>query len=521
MARKIIIGSRGSKLALWQAHFVTNQLKELGVGSELKIIVTKGDAIQNLSFDKIEGKGFFTKEIEDALLNNEIDLAVHSYKDLETNQPDGLKIACTSYRENPADVLIIKNSSLDYKQPFSLKKGAIVGTSSARRKAQMKAFRPDIELKDLRGNVPTRVQKLRDQDYDAIILAKAGIERLKAEVDLKGLFENVFDPREFVAAPAQGVLGLQIREDDTEVQEVLDKLNHPEIEDRVYIERKVLNLMNGGCQLPLGVYCENKNNKFQVWTSMAPTWDATPKRLYVEGPDKEALANQIVEKLKSEQKASVFITRNLKDSSLLKRTLDANGVNLNYQSLITFKQIDFTDNPVTDWVFFSSKNSVKYFFEQNPKLGGQTKFAAIGKATEGAIKSHGHNCKFVGYSVDTIEIGQQFAEIAKGESVLFPQSDISLQNVQKQMDAEFVNDLVTYKTTVVASANIPEADVLIFTSPSNVDAFMSLSSITANQKVIALGTSTAKQLQKHNITPAVVPNTPTEVGVLDAVFSVI
>ena len=169
----IIIGSRGSDLALWQAHHVKSQLEKLGCTVELKIIVTQGDAIQHLSFDKLEGKGFFTKEIEVALLNKSIDLAVHSHKDLETNPPAGLMIACVSEREDPADLLLIAKSAVDKKNDWTLKTNAIVGTSSARRKSQVVRFREDVEIKDLRGNVPTRIQKLRDGNYDAILLAKA------------------------------------------------------------------------------------------------------------------------------------------------------------------------------------------------------------------------------------------------------------------------------------------------------------------------------------------------------------
>ena len=179
MERKIIIGSRGSDLALWQANHILRKVQKLGITAEIKIIVTQGDQIQDLSFDKLEGKGFFTKEIEEALLNNEIDLAVHSQKDLPTESPIGLKIAAVSEREDAADVILIRKESTDNSLKFSIKRNAIVGTSSPRRKSQLLAFRGDIQIADLRGNVPTRIQKLRDKKYDAILLAAAGIERLK------------------------------------------------------------------------------------------------------------------------------------------------------------------------------------------------------------------------------------------------------------------------------------------------------------------------------------------------------
>ncbi|MFN5634617.1 MAG: hydroxymethylbilane synthase, partial [Flavobacteriia bacterium] len=249
----IRIGSRGSDLALWQANHVRKQLENLGCSVEITIIKTQGDAIQHLSFDKLEGKGFFTKEIEHALLSNQVDLAVHSHKDLETTPPEELVIACVSEREDPSDLLLIAKSALDATQHWGLKNGAIVGTSSARRKSQVMRFREDVEIRDLRGNVPTRIQKLRDGGYDAILLAKAGVDRL--QIDLSEFHVHVLDPEEFVPAPAQGVLALQIRKSDQALFEILQKMNHPEVQKRIAVERKVLNLMDGGCQLPLGVYC--------------------------------------------------------------------------------------------------------------------------------------------------------------------------------------------------------------------------------------------------------------------------
>lgn len=258
--KHIVIGSRGSDLALWQANHVKNQLENLGCTVDINIIKTQGDKIQHLSFDKLEGKGFFTKEIEDALLNKEVDLAVHSHKDLETNPPAGLVISCVSERENPADILLIRKEAVDASQKWNLKADANVGTSSARRKSQLSHFRNDTFITDLRGNVPTRIEKLRTGNYDAIVLAKAGVDRLK--LDLSDFHVEVLDPIEFVPAPAQGVLGLQIREGDTEIHEILQNMNSSEVQKRIGLERKVLNLLDGGCQLPLGVYCDSNNKLF-------------------------------------------------------------------------------------------------------------------------------------------------------------------------------------------------------------------------------------------------------------------
>lgn len=251
---KIRIGTRGSKLALWQAEFTRSELARIGVESELVIIKTQGDIVQHLSFDKLEGKGFFTKEIEDALLRGEIDVAVHSMKDLPTEQPEGLAITAVSYRENPADRLLIRKESFDAGEVLRLKKGAVAGSSANRRKAQLADMRPDIQLKDLRGNVPTRVERLRAGDFDAIFLAAAGLNRLQQ--DLSDFEVVELNPREFVPAPAQGVLAWQCNRGDTATRRIFQQLHHPEVAACTNIERKVLKMMEGGCQLPLGAFCE-------------------------------------------------------------------------------------------------------------------------------------------------------------------------------------------------------------------------------------------------------------------------
>lgn len=290
----IRIGSRGSDLALWQAHHVKRQLEELGCTVDITIIKTQGDAIQHLSFDKLEGKGFFTKEIEQALLDKSVDLAVHSHKDLETSQPEGLVIACVSEREDPADLLLVAKTSVDMEQPWNLKLNAVVGTSSARRKSQVVRFRDDAEIKDLRGNVPTRIQKLREGQYDGILLAKAGVDRLN--IDLSEFHVFVMDPKEFVPAPAQGVLALQIREEDTALFDLLQKMNHPDVQRRIAVERKVLNLMQGGCQLPLGVFCDEDET---IYVSHATNWEDGSDWFQYNADDLEGMAEIIVEDLQT------------------------------------------------------------------------------------------------------------------------------------------------------------------------------------------------------------------------------
>jgi len=264
----------------------------------LHIIKTKGDRIQHLSFDKMEGKGFFTKEIEDALLRGEVDLAVHSMKDMPTKSPEGLVLTAVSYRENPADWMVIRPEKLEDGAVLKLPQNAIVGTSSARRKAQMLDLRPDIEIKDIRGNVPTRLRKLQEGQFDAILLAAAGLLRLEMVMDD---FELVrFNPREFVPAPAQGVLCYQTAEDDLETRRTIQALHDKEVADVINIERKVLSLFDGGCQMPLGVYCErDSEGNYHVWAAKAGAWNAPVKRVHLSSSTKFELPEQVVEALNS------------------------------------------------------------------------------------------------------------------------------------------------------------------------------------------------------------------------------
>lgn len=293
---RIIIGSRGSDLALWQANHVKRALELLGHAPEIKIIKTKGDRIQHLSFDKMEGKGFFTKEIEEALRDKAIDLAVHSYKDLETTPPPGLTIAAVSERADARDVLLIRSESVDKTAKWDLREGAVVGTSSARRKMQVLRNRPDAVLKDIRGNVPTRVGKLRDGEFDAIVLAAAGLDRLELEVSDLHRFD--LDPTEFIPAPAQGVLAYQIRSEDRELGAILAEIHRPDVEEVISVERKVLNLFDGGCQLPLGAWCRRENGELLIDAIMAHDFEAPASRVVLRATSAEGLAVKTVEALR-------------------------------------------------------------------------------------------------------------------------------------------------------------------------------------------------------------------------------
>jgi hydroxymethylbilane synthase len=500
----IIIGTRGSELALWQANFTKDLLEKQGHEVEIKIIETKGDTSQqwNTSFDKLEGKGFFTKELEEALLAKTIDVAVHSHKDLPTENPEGLIIAGVSSRENPADWLIIREDCVDDQQKFSLKKGAKVGTSSARRKSQFLSFRPDVEISDLRGNVPTRIKKLREGQYDAILLAAAGLERL--ELDLFDFHVEQLEPNEFIPAPAQGVLAWQIREDDYKLSDVFDAICDYDVMININIERRVLNLLDGGCQLPLGVFCDVEMNDqdrklFKVSVSVADAWNTQAKHLYYETTNTEDLPEKIVEHIQRISPKSIFISREAHESSYLNRWLTNLDFKVECKSLIDLKKLTIKELPKSDWLFFSSKHAVEFFFMQKPNIGN-TKIGCIGKSTSQAIRQLGLRADFIGQSTDTKLVGKQFSARVGLGKVVFPVARDSMRTIQWQFPKQQnVIDLPIYATLKVPHEVSASTDILVFTSPSNAESYLEKNSIQPHQKIIAMGESTEKALLKAKV----------------------
>jgi len=247
-AQKIVIGSRGSQLALWQANWVKSELERLHSNADIdiRIIATSGDKIQDVPLAKIGGKGLFVKEIEEALLANEIDLAVHSMKDVPIELPTELGISVITKRENPLDALISKNGE----KLADLPQGATIGTSSLRRSSQLLKYRDDFKIHPLRGNVDTRLRKVEEGKYDAILLASAGLNRLGwANRITEEISHDILLP-----AMGQGALGIETRLDDTMIYDFISTLNHEQTHYAVSAERSLVGRLDGGCQVPIGAY---------------------------------------------------------------------------------------------------------------------------------------------------------------------------------------------------------------------------------------------------------------------------
>jgi len=250
---RLRIGSRGSQLALWQANHIADLLRARGHQVDLEIIKTTGDKILDVALAKVGTKGMFTKEIEEALAQGRVDLAVHSLKDLPTELAPGFEVAAVTTRENPRDVFC----SRQYARIEELPRGARVGTSSLRRQAQLKALRSDLQIHPLRGNVDTRLRKLAEGEYDAVILAAAGLNRL-GKTDL---VKQVIPADVMCPAAGQGALGIEIRAGDSVVRQHLAFLDDPSARASTTCERALLKKLGGGCQVPIGAFAEARNGR--------------------------------------------------------------------------------------------------------------------------------------------------------------------------------------------------------------------------------------------------------------------
>lgn len=304
---KYRLGTRKSDLARTQSTHVLESLKQAGLDCELVFIESEGDQKSNEALYQIENTtpGLFTKQLEVALLNDEIDLAVHSLKDLPTQQPEGLRVGAISSRASSEDCLLIHPEAFDGNQPLFLKWQARVGTSSLRREAQLLSARSDLKVSPIRGNLPTRLEAVREGKFDATLLAAAGLERLKLDCD--GIHVLKLSERDFPPAPGQGALAIEIREDAPEaLVSALKKIHDPISELETRIERKVLKGLFGGCTLPLGIRCYKDGNllKTKVFIGVLKDRKSHAKdwlgfhHFDISSQDEVALVDSIVEKVR-------------------------------------------------------------------------------------------------------------------------------------------------------------------------------------------------------------------------------
>ena len=480
------IGTRGSDLALWQAHFTQDCLEAAGATVELVIISTQGDRIQHVTFDKMEGKGFFTKEIESALLEDRIDIAVHSHKDLETTSPDGLCIAAVPARGPVEDVLIMQPLLRDDRTPLSIAHGAKVGTSSHRRRAQLQTLQSGLNIVPLRGNVPTRVEKLRQGEYDAIVLARAGIERLG--LDLSDLHVHILPTNQFVPAPAQGALAIQMRDRDVHLDWVKSTLNDEATVQSIDRERSVLRALEGGCLLPFGAHVIGNRLRTFLETPAGPRLSEIGilEKQTVGASTMAALA-----RLNTPLHGNVFLSKIPGKWPIFEALVRAAGLQLIEQPLVRSQaaSIDWPELPApSDWLWLHSPSAVEVMRPLLSDFPGT--IACAGKGTAAALAHVSDRIpQWVGSGTPE-KTHAEFAALLKGSEhrIFVPHSDRSMERWASLSSPERIVAWCAYETTLEPAA-LPQHTVAVITSPSQWAAYVQ--SGTPVHSIVTLGNSTA------------------------------
>lgn len=502
--RKLIIGTRGSALARWQAEFVMATLQKIApeLAIELHIIKTAGDKDQVRPLAAFGGLGVFTKEIEHALLTGEIDLAVHSLKDLPTTESDELTIAAIPEREDARDVIVSRHG-IGLKQ---LPHGARIGTSSARRTAQVRAFRPDAEIIPLRGNVDTRLGKAASEAYDAIVIAAAGLLRLGRA----GEIAEYLAVDDFLPDPGQGALAVQIRADDRELAVLLTALDHAPTRAAVTAERAFLQALGGGCRTPIGAYAELDAGGLRV-RGMVAALDGSRiihGEMRGDASEAEALGAGLAQQLLNEGAAEILnvvpvnralplrhkrivITRAREQLPELADKIRAQGgeaiefPTIEFAPLKDFHALDDVLARLSefDWVVFTSANGVRAVVGRMNALGlspawlAATRVAAIGPGTARALEAVGVRVAFI----PTKFLGEQIAQelpIEAGARALLLRADIASDVLAQGLRARgvMVEDADAYRTVMppTRAIDLTQADALTFTSSSTVQNFLAM-----------------------------------------------
>lgn len=527
----IRIGTRGSDLALRQTTMVAQLLNGLGHETTLVVIHTSGDA-SDRPFRELEGKAFFTKELDDALLERKVDLAIHSLKDLPTDDPPGLATSTVTRRADPRDVLLVQKGVAVRAASGvpALKPGARLGTSSTRRSAQFTSAFPKVAIADLRGNVPTRVKKLRDGQYDAIVLAAAGLERLG--LDLKDLDVFPLDPPEFLPAPGQGVLAARYRADDRELPEALRPLIDADAAECSRAERLVLAHLDGGCSLPLGALARRDGRSLELLACLET--EGRIVRARVRAASASEAAEAAVRALLGAP--TVVVTRPSElDDELVEALTDA-GYAVARQPAIRFAELPSDPARAAilarladfDLVVFTSRMAVRSFARAVADGRAVRATAAVGPATAHELLEHGFRVTLCGDGGGGESLARQLAhELPPGARLLHPGPAEPEAAFARTLAAagRSCTGLPLYATLPVTddpALPVGEAAVLL-ASPSAARSFLARPSVKArlardprSLALIACGATTAKEIERLGARAAAVARTPAVADLLAA-----
>ena len=561
--KTIKIGTRGSKLALYQAFLVQEELQKKFPEHTfiLEIIKTKGDQILDVALSKIGDKGLFTKEMETAWFNGEIDMAVHSLKDLPTKFPEGAKLGAVLKRGDVRDALI----SLDGRKVKDLTSNDVIATSSLRRKAQLLRINPDFKIIEIRGNVNTRIRKMQEGYCDVMVMAGAGLQRL----EMDEYISELFDPELMVPACSQGAIAVEIRENDRETEMLLAKINHEESYLATEAERAFLGTLEGGCQIPVGSYTTIDGENFKI-TGFISSIDGKKflkdsaegtigEAVYISAKLARSLYNsggsEILKEIRNENLANsqselvlkdkvIISTRAVEASDTLPEIIKSSG-----GKLIALPMIEIVsstlDSQMTaalnnldqyDWIFFTSKNGVVNFFKQlidtrgSSELPKTVKLAVIGYKTGLELEYYGYAPTFISEENTAEEFLNRFSAKMQPENltILLALGNLADDTLQIHLSANNkVHRINVYQTIKPAQADTHilelirngQYDLIVFTSPSTFRNFCSFydQSLAGKLKMASIGSVTTKAIQKAGFEPLFTAKKSNAEGIRDAI----
>jgi hydroxymethylbilane synthase len=560
----IRIGTRGSKLALYQAYRVQNELQQHypNIRFIIEIIKTKGDKILDVALSKIGDKGLFTKEIEEALFKGDIDMAVHSLKDLPTRFPEGAKLGAVLERGDIRDALI----SLDGRKIKDLTADDIIATSSLRRKAQLLRINKDFKIIEIRGNVNTRIRKMQEGYCDVMVMAGAGLQRL----EMDEYVSELFDPELMIPACSQGAIAIEIRDNDPFTAEVVSKINHQETFIATEAERTFLGTLEGGCQIPVGSYTSLDGEHFKI-TGFISSIDGTrfikdtaegdisqalylsaklAKSLYNRGGDeilkeirKEILSNPIAD-LPLNGKV-IISTRSMEPGDTLPELLKSLGADLQSLPMIEIVPARVDSHMIEhlnhmeffEWIFFTSKNGVSNFFRHlidvrgNTELPKTVKLAVIGHKTGLELEFYGYAPEFTSEENTAEEFLKKFKEKYKpdGLKILLSLGNLAdntlFNHLSIQNSPHRINVYQTIKPEHADSEILERIkndlyDLIVFTSPSTFHNFCSFynTELISFLKMGSIGAVTTKAIQEAGFEPLFTARKSNAEGIRDAII---
>ena len=498
MINKLIVGTRSSNLAITQTNYVVKRLKEKNPSTDfiLKKIKTKGDILLNKDLTKILDKGFFVSEIQNELEKKTIDFAIHSLKDLPSEGNDNLSSFTVTEREDPMDVLVLKKG-LKNKKIHNIK---IIGTSSIRRKEQIKKIYNWVKVKSIRGNVETRIKKLDNGEFDGIILAAAGLKRLGLEHRISKYFKS----DEIIPAAGQGALAVEFRKDDKKTFSILKKIQDESTQICINEERKFLKTVGGGCSSPDAALCILNGDKVEIEGKL---FDAKEKK-YISGKMSkeignhidigENLAKKLISKISDKISTQIILTNEGDISGF--NELSKSNIITHHFPLIEISPLDFTVNNIDkyDYIIFTSKNGIKNFFSR-VKVSSDMKFICIGNKTNQTLNEYGYESAYISKRNYSNIMAEELKnnKLLNGKKTLLIQGKIAKDDFKiKLQDFCEIERVNVYETNLKNKVNKELLKLIetketytVFTSPSAFDSFIQFYN-PMDTKIISIGKTT-------------------------------